>query len=89
MPSKWKTISSYGTARLLNFRAKAQELLHAIYAAGNLRMYQIADNKNPVFLSLYGSFDVKDNSIVSSLHSKRLLKLKGHSLMIMIFLIML
>lgn len=67
MPSKWKTISSYGIAQFLNFRAKAQELLHAIYAAGNLRMYQIADNKNPVFLSLYGSFDIKDSSIVSSL----------------------
>ena len=67
MPNKWKTISSYGTAKLLNFTAKAQELLHAIYAAGNLRIYQIVDNKNPVFLSLYGSFDVKDNSIVASL----------------------
>jgi predicted metalloprotease with PDZ domain len=67
MPNKWKTISSYGTAKLLNFTAKAQELLHAIYAAGNLRIYQIADSKNPVFLSLYGSFDVKDNSIVASL----------------------
>jgi predicted metalloprotease with PDZ domain len=67
MPNKWKTISSYGTAKLLNFTAKAQELLHAIYAAGNLRIYQIADSKNPVFLSLYRSFDVKDNSIVASL----------------------
>ena len=67
MPNKWKTISSYGTAKLLNFTAKAQELLHAIYAAGNLRIYQIADSKNPVFLSLYRSFDVKDNLIVASL----------------------
>lgn len=67
IPNKWKTISSYGTAKSINFTGKADELLHAIYAAGNLRIYQIADSKNPVFLSLYGSFDVKDNSIVSSL----------------------
>ena len=32
-----------------------------------MRIYQIANNKNPVFLSLYGSFDIKDSSIVSSL----------------------
>ncbi len=54
-------------SQFLNFTAKAQELLHAIYVAGNLRIYQIADNKNPVFLSLYGSFDIKDSLIVSSL----------------------
>jgi predicted metalloprotease with PDZ domain len=67
IPNKWKTISSYGTVKSLNFKAKAHELLHAIYVAGNLRIYQIANNKNPVFLSLYGSFDIKDSSIVSSL----------------------
>lgn len=67
IPNKWKTISSYGTVKFLNFKAKAHELLHAIYVAGNLRIYQIADKNNPVFLSLYGSFDIKDSSIVSSL----------------------
>jgi hypothetical protein len=60
IPNKWKTISSYGTVKFLNFKAKAHELLHAIYVAGNLRIYQIANNKNPVFLSLYTPVRDKD-----------------------------
>ncbi|XVN41839.1 MAG: M61 family peptidase [Rickettsia endosymbiont of Argas persicus] len=36
-----------------------------VYAAGDLRLYKIVDQKNPVYLSLYGQFDLKDQEISS------------------------
>ncbi len=35
-------------------------LYSTVYAAGDLRVYKIVDQKNPVYLSLHGQFDVKD-----------------------------
>ena len=44
------------------------ELLHAVYIDGNVRMYQISNNSSPVFLSLYGTFDMNDQKIVHDLN---------------------
>ncbi|WP_231726193.1 hypothetical protein [Rickettsia rhipicephali] len=41
------------------------ELYSAVYVAGDLRVYKIVDQKNPVYLSLHGQFDLKDEEIVS------------------------
>lgn len=67
IPPTWQTNSSYGTDKLLKFSATSLELTHAIYAAGEMRIYQIADKNSPVFLSLYGKFDLEDHLIKSSL----------------------
>jgi len=66
---KWKTISSYGISNRISKTLTYSELLHAIYVAGDLRIYKIIDNPSPVFLSLHGSFDIKDRDIVSDLSS--------------------
>lgn len=63
----WKTISSHSITNRSNLKLKTQELLHAIYAAGNVRMYKISDDSSPVFLSLYGKFDITDDQILSDL----------------------
>jgi len=57
MPSDWKYISSHGVSNNLKFTSTLQNLGHAIYVAGNLRLYQINDQENPIFLSLCGDFD--------------------------------
>ncbi|CAK6514598.1 hypothetical protein [Rickettsia helvetica] len=61
----WKTISDYGLGKSVKFKATPIELYSAIYAAGDLRVYKIVDQKNPVYLSLYGQFDLKDQEISS------------------------
>ncbi len=67
IPSQWKSLSSYGMDKSLSFTATAPELLHALYVAGNIRIYQISDPKNPVYLSLYGKFDLKDKEMAADL----------------------
>jgi predicted metalloprotease with PDZ domain len=67
VPKQWNTLSSYGTDRILQFATNTHKLRQAVYVSGNSRIYQIADNKNPVFLSLYGSFDIEDSTMISSL----------------------
>jgi predicted metalloprotease with PDZ domain len=66
LPNSWKTLSSFGTTKLLNFKETVSTLKHAFYAAGKLRLHQIVDQENPVYLSLYGSFDVSDKKIAAS-----------------------
>lgn len=41
------------------------ELYSAVYAVGDLRVYKIVDQKNPVYLVLHGQFDLKDEEIAS------------------------
>jgi predicted metalloprotease with PDZ domain len=65
--SNWKIMSSYGTNKMISRKITMPELLHAIYVAGKVRIYQIGDKSSPVFLSLYGKFDIKDQKIVSDL----------------------
>lgn len=65
IPRNWNTISSHGYTRLLKFIGSGYKLLHALYSAGKLRIYQIGDKNTPVFLSLYGTFDIPDNIISS------------------------
>lgn len=66
-PKEWETLSSYGTEKSLKFTTDVPHLLHAIYVAGNLRIHQISNPNNPVYLSLYGNFDLKDDLIISDL----------------------
>jgi len=66
-PENWSTISSYGEAKALKFIATAPKFLHAIYVAGQVRMHQIANKHSPVYLSLYGEFDMKDEDIILSI----------------------
>ncbi|ABE04396.1 hypothetical protein [Rickettsia bellii] len=63
IPKAWQTISDYGLSKNIKFKAKQDELFNAIYAAGDLRLYKIVDQKNPVYLSMYGQFDLKDQEI--------------------------
>ncbi|WCR57000.1 M61 family peptidase [Rickettsia asembonensis] len=49
----------------MKFKVTPIELYSAIYAAGDLRVYKIVDQKNPVYLSLHGQFDLKDEEIAS------------------------
>ncbi|MCC8468166.1 MAG: hypothetical protein LN589_05900 [Rickettsia endosymbiont of Eriopis connexa] len=51
----------------MKFKAKKEELLSALYAAGDLRVYKIVDQKNPVYLSLHGQFDLTYKEIIYSL----------------------
>ncbi len=67
IPSQWKTLSSYGIDKSLSFIATAPELLNALYVAGNIRIYQISDPKNPVYLSFYGNFDLQDKAMADYL----------------------
>lgn len=66
IPKEWKTLSSYGIDKSLRFVTNISQLLHAIYVAGNLRVYQIADSSDPVYLSFYGNFDWEDKVIISN-----------------------
>jgi predicted metalloprotease with PDZ domain len=67
VPSQWNSLSSYGEKNFLQFATTASKLLHAIYVSGDTRKYQISNKENPVFLSLYGDFDIKDSDFISSL----------------------
>ncbi|EKE01552.1 MAG: hypothetical protein ACD_21C00105G0001 [uncultured bacterium] len=67
IPKDWKTLSSHSIARSFKFVDTTSKLLHAIYVAGNLRINQIVDTESPVYLSLYGNFDLPDASITSNL----------------------
>lgn len=67
IPRNWNTISSHGYTSVLKFVGSRRQLLHALYSAGKLRIYQIGDKNTPVYLSLYGTFDIPDNIISSSL----------------------
>jgi predicted metalloprotease with PDZ domain len=67
IPKEWKTLSSYGTDESLRFTTSVPQLLHALYVAGNLRIYQIGDSHDQVYLSLYGNFDWKDDLIISDI----------------------
>lgn len=63
----WRTMSSYSTERAINQEMSVEELIQAIYVAGKIRLYKMYDVSSPVFLSLYGNFDIKDQKIVSDL----------------------
>ncbi|WP_231569183.1 M1 family aminopeptidase [Rickettsia endosymbiont of Ixodes pacificus] len=65
IPDSWKTISDYGLGKRVKFKATLIELYSVVYAAGDLRVYKIVDQKNPVYLSLHGQFDLKDEEIAS------------------------
>ncbi|GEM_PF-679061 len=67
IPKEWKALSSYGTDEFLRFTTSVPQLLHALYVAGNLRIYQIGGSHAPVYLSLYGNFDWKDDLIISDI----------------------
>ena len=67
IPSQWKSLSSYGMDKSLSFITTKLELLHALYVVGDIRVYQISDPKNPVYLSLYGKFDLKDKEMAADL----------------------
>ena len=67
VPRNWSTISSHGYTNVLKFVGSRYQLLHALYSAGKLRSYQIGDKNAQVFLSLYGTFDIPDNIISSSM----------------------
>jgi len=67
LPKQWKTLSSHGPNKSLKFVTDAQKLLHSIYMAGNLRIYQIADSNSPIYLSFHGKFDLQDDLIASNL----------------------
>ena len=64
---KWLTLSSYGSKKSFNKQLSAPELLHAVYVAGNIRLHQISSEKSPVYLSLYGNFDLEDKQIISDI----------------------
>ncbi|UZW39105.1 hypothetical protein [Rickettsia conorii] len=65
IPDSWDTISDYGLGKSVKFKAMPIELYSAVYAAGDLRVYKIVDQKNPVYLALHGQFDLKDEEIAS------------------------
>ncbi|HJD61886.1 MAG TPA: M61 family peptidase [Rickettsia endosymbiont of Columbicola hoogstraali] len=65
IPEAWQTISDYGLGKNIKFKATQIGLYDAIYAAGDLRVYKIVNKKNPVYLSLHGQFDLKDQEIAS------------------------
>ena len=67
LDSTWKTLSSYGASSNLKLNITVPELLHAIYVAGKIRLYNIGTDSSPIFLSLYGRFDMKDQTILSDL----------------------
>lgn len=65
--TEWDTVSSHGIERNIRKKLSMPELLHAIYVAGNIRCFQIGDQTNSVYLSLYGMFDIEDNKIISDI----------------------
>lgn len=65
IPKAWKTISDYGLDKSIKFKVLPVELYSAIYTAGDLRISKIVDQKNSVYLSLHGQFDLKDREISS------------------------
>ncbi|HJD55851.1 MAG TPA: M61 family peptidase [Rickettsia endosymbiont of Pyrocoelia pectoralis] len=67
IPDAWKIVSDYGLNEGLRFKVKKEELLSALYAAGDLRIYKIIIQKNPVYVSLHGQFDLTDKEITSSI----------------------
>ena len=67
LPKGWLTVSSHGTTDSLQVTT-IKQLVPAIYVAGKIRMYQIIDGKSPIFLSLYGTFNIKDNILASYLN---------------------
>lgn len=67
IPDEWNTLSSYGIGKSLKFSTTAPNLYRGLYVAGKCRMYQIADDKSPVYLTLQGTFDMKDDLISSFL----------------------
>lgn len=69
IPRTWNSLSSWGREKNLHFTANIFQLLHSVYVAGNVRIYQIMNGKNPVFLSLYGKFDIQDEQMRCSLRN--------------------
>lgn len=67
LPNSWQTLSSYSNKNFISFSGDGSTLLHAVYSAGKVRIYQIADPKSPVYLSLYGNFALPDNEIIADL----------------------
>ncbi len=64
---KWQILSSYGTKKSSSKKISEPELLHAVYVAGNLRLHQVSSKVAPVYLSLYGKFDLEDTQIISDI----------------------
>jgi hypothetical protein len=67
IPAEWQILSDYGAGQTLNLNTSSDKLLHAMYIAGNLRVYQIATEASPVFLSIYGEFNYDDATIIKQL----------------------
>jgi predicted metalloprotease with PDZ domain len=66
-PSFWKTNSSNGHEKKIEFTGGLQRLLHAFYAAGVMRKYQISEENEPVYISLYGKLGHKDKQITEDI----------------------
>ena len=70
LPQDWQTLSSHGNKHQINLAATdLSSLLHSVYISGKLRIFQIANSSSPVYLSLYGNFDLPDDVIASNLSS--------------------
>ncbi|WP_371220481.1 M61 family peptidase [Orientia tsutsugamushi] len=67
LDSQWNTISSHGAKNNINLNITAHELLHAIYVAGRIRVYNVGPDSQPILLSLYGHFDIEDKRMASDL----------------------
>lgn len=67
IPQSWKMISPYGTRTQMRLNTTAYDLLLSFYVAGNVRMYKTGDDAHPIWVSLYGNFDIKDRKIISNL----------------------
>ncbi len=66
-PDDWKMLSYFGASKSTQFTTNIPQLMYSLRLAGKVRIYQISDNKNTIYLSLYGSFDQKDLVIATSL----------------------
>jgi predicted metalloprotease with PDZ domain len=68
IPNSWKFVSSNNAKRLTFIpNMKAQDLLHSLYVAGDIRWHQVGSKENPVFILLYGEFDMTDQEIISDI----------------------
>lgn len=67
LPKNWQSITNYGIETNIQFIGNRQEIAESSLIAGNLRIYKVIDSKNPVYLSLYGSFDFTDKEIIEDI----------------------
>lgn len=67
IPNKWHSLSSFNRDHNTQLYITVGDLLHAFYLIGNVRLYNIGNKTSPIFLSLYGKFDLSDRQIKSDL----------------------